>query len=493
MLPFNPGGHPAYQDFLVSQLHKYYPDPNKIPHDTWEIMERFYNKDLSQVDVIMRDRYSLFGPPPRLPSCMLRSILLALEFKVPSYTDWAKQLKLNPLFAILSGFEFGNTPGTGTFYDFDKRLWISHEKNLSPHEHPPKSSVKKPSKKGSKANSIDKVTVEELLQQFELHPPSTEQPFSRLFEIFKSHFLEESVENGLVDPGSLSLAGDGTPVVTSARERKHRICDCKEKGINNCDCNRFYSQPDCDIGWDSSRERFYHGYDLYMLTAANSENDLPIFPLLGPASRHDSHGFLHTWFTMKEFLPELHVNKLLLDSAHDAMPIYEYCKRKHITPFIDLNEKRGISVKYKDDFTIDKDGIPVCRAGLKMNHDGVEKKKYRIKFRCPLMSRKYGCSCEHPCSDSKYGRTVHLAMKDNPRIINIPPRDSEEWKLEYNARTSAERDNKRQKKDYKLEDGNHRSTREWYCRLFCIMMCQHLDAWDLPHESTLKKRLLQAA
>lgn len=187
------------------------------------------------------------------------------------------------------------------------------------------------------------------------------------------------------------------------------------------------------------------------------------------------------------------LEKLLLDSAHDAMPIYEYCKRKHITPFIELNEKRGIQLNYKDDFTIGKDGIPICRAGLKMAHDGVEKKKYRIKFRCPCMSRKYGCSCKDPCSDAKFGRTVHLAMKDNPRIFNIPPRDSKEWKLEYNARTSAERDNKRQKIDYKLEDGNHRSSREWYCRLFFIMMCQHLDAWDLPCESSLKKRLLQVA
>jgi len=128
-----------------------------------------------------------------------------------------------------------------------------------------------------------------------------------------------------------------------------------------------------------------------------------------------------------------------------------------------------------------------------MNRDGKEQKKYRLKFRCPLASRKYGNFCTNPCSDAKYGRTVHLAMKDNPRIINIPPRGSDEWKREYNARTSAERNNKRQKKDYKLEDGNHRSTREWYCRLFVIMMCQHLDAWDLPYASSLKERVMQAA
>ena len=230
-----------------------------------------------------------------------------------------------------------------------------------------------------------------------------------------------------------------------------------------------------------------------MLVASDSESDLPVFPLLNPASKHDSHGFLETFFRMKSFLLDFHVKKLLLDSAHDAMPVYEYCKRENITPFIDFNEKRGIKVKYKNDFTIGKDGVPVCKEGLRMNHDDSEPSKNRIKYHCPLASRKYGCSCEHPCSDSKYGRTVHLATKDNPRLINIPPRDSDEWKTQFNARTSAECSNKREKLDFKLEDGRHRSTKMWYCRLYHIMMLQHLDAWDLPYESALRKLILQTA
>ena len=109
-----------------------------------------------------------------------------------------------------------------------------------------------------------------------------------------------------------------------------------------------------------------------------------------------------------------------MDSAHDAMPYYLYCRKNGIQPFIDLNEKRGIKEKYKEDFTIGKDGVPVCKAGRKMNHDGSEPSKARLKFRCPLTSR-------------KYGRTVHLAMKDNLSLINFPPQDSKEWKLKYNA------------------------------------------------------------
>ncbi|SFC31278.1 transposase [Butyrivibrio sp. YAB3001] len=494
MLPVNCGSHADYQNFVVENLRKYYPDPDAISQSTWDIIDRFWNLDLSYTDQNMISKYSKFGPAPRTPSCMHRSYLLSIDFKVDSITEWVSQLKINPLYAILSGFEVGDTPGIGTFYDFFSRLWDSNDNNLSSHLHKLKATVKKPGKKGSKAKPIDKVTVDELFKQLEGTTFSIkDQPYGSLFELFKKEFLENSVRKGLINSSNLSIAVDGTPVVTSARERKHRICDCAEKGITDCDCERYFSQPDCDIGWDSSRDCFYHGYDLYMIVASDSESDLPVFPLLNPASMHDSHGFLHSFFRMKSFLPDYNVRKLLLDSAHDAMPYYEYCKKEHITPFIDLNEKRGIKVQYKNDFTIGKDGVPVCKAGRKMNHDGVESSKYRIKFRCPLASRKFGCSCSEPCSNSKYGRTVHLAMKDNPRLINIPPRDSDEWKNEYNARTSVERSNKREKIDFKLESGRHRSTKMWYCRLYHILMLQHLDAWDLPYESALRKLVCNVA
>ena len=440
MSPVNSGGHTAYQTFVLENLRKYYPDPTVFAKSTWDIIERFWNLDLSYTDELLRSKYSVFGPKPRTPSCMQRSYLLSIDFKVHSLTDWAAQLKINPLYAILSGFQFGDTPGVGTFYDFLDRLWDSDSDNLSPHIHPiKKKKVKKPKQKGDKAEPIEKVTVEQLFQSMEYSSFSIdEQPYTSLFKIYDHEFLSVSISKGLIDISNLSIAGDGMPVTTSARERKHRICECSKNGITSCHCDRYFSQPDCDIGYDSSRECFYHGYHLYILVAANSESDLPLFPLFNPASKHDSHGFLEA-------------------------------------------------------FTIGKDGVPICKAGRKMNHDGSEPSKTWLKFRCPLASRKYGCSCSTPCSDSKYGRTVHFAMKDNPRLINFPPRDSEEWKLEYNARTSAERSNKREKIDFQLESGRHRSTKMWYCRLYHILMLQHLDVWDLPFESTLAKLILNVA
>ena len=84
-----------------------------------------------------------------------------------------------------------------------------------------------------------------------------------------------------------------------------------------------------------------------------------------------------------------------------------------------------------------------------------------------------------PCSNAKYDKTVHLFKADNPRLFNAPPRGNEGRKLEYNAKTPAERCNKREKLNYKLVDRIYRSSKMWYCRLFCVMMCQHLDTWNL--------------
>ena len=62
--------------------------------------------------------------------------------------------------------------------------------------------------------------------------------------------------------------------------------------------------------------------------------------------------------------------------------------------------------------------------------------------------------------------------RDDLRLFTKTPRDSEKWKLIYKRRTSIERSNKREKIDYKLESGRHRSTMMWYMRT--------LQHYDLP-------------
>lgn len=480
MLPVFSGGHPAYQDKFASDLLLFYPDPFSLSKDTWNTIIEFWHLDLSLTDTLMADRYFSHGPKPRLPSCMLRSYMLSIKFRITSITRWVALLKENPLYAILSGFAFGDTPGIGTFYDFFDRLWDSEFPNLLPNLRFPKPKAKKGKKKGDKTPTDYETISSRLLPFLVRHPLKPSHAFSLIFKLFSSQFLATSVRYGLIDKEHLSLAGDGTPVRTSSLLRRKRLCGCKEKGISSCQCKRYFYQPDTNSGWDSSRECYFNGYHLFMFVASDSHSDLPIFPLLERASRHDMLSFIHSFFAMKSYLPEFHLEKLLLDSAMDAIPLYEYCKEEGISPFIDLKKTNNGNYKYKDSFTIDPDGVPRCKLGLRMHHDGHESKKNRCKYRCPKANRKQGCFCETPCSPAKFGRTVHTQLKDNPRIFNIPPRDSKEWDLEYDRRTSVERSNKREKHDYKLEDGKHRSTKMWYCRLYGIMMCQHLDAWEMP-------------
>ena len=194
MLPVNCCSHADYQNFVVTNLRKYYPNPNTLARSTWDIIERFWNLDLSFTDTFMADKYSKFGPAPRTPSCMQRSYLLSIDFK---------------------------TPGVGTFYDFLNRLWDSDDDHMSPHIHPLKTKVKKPKTKGTKADSVEKVTVADLLPSLEKTDfKLNEQPYSSLFKIYQKEFLEISVSTGLIHADALALAGDGTPVVTSHRERK---------------------------------------------------------------------------------------------------------------------------------------------------------------------------------------------------------------------------------------------------------------------------------
>lgn len=78
MLPIYPGGHVAYQNFVVEQLRNHYANPAELPDRLLDIAERFWEKNLTGIDTLMQECYSRFGPKPRPPSCILRSVLLSI-------------------------------------------------------------------------------------------------------------------------------------------------------------------------------------------------------------------------------------------------------------------------------------------------------------------------------------------------------------------------------------------------------------------------------
>ena len=60
ILPVNCGSHSDYQNFVVTNLRKYYPNPDVLARSTWDIIEHFWNLDLSETYVILADKYSKF-------------------------------------------------------------------------------------------------------------------------------------------------------------------------------------------------------------------------------------------------------------------------------------------------------------------------------------------------------------------------------------------------------------------------------------------------
>ena len=472
-----PTCHNEYRGFLRKMLRKHFPDFSKISQDTWNVYNEFKSLDLAVVDVMMADKYSIFGPQPRQPSCMFRSLLLMVKVHISSVTAWVHTLQITPLYAILSGFDPDDVPGVGTFYDFMSRLWDYPSDNYSKHIKPVPVKVKKPKGKGEKAASVESEHISNLIPRLSNIAFSIEdEAYHSLFKLFFTCFVSESIRRGIIHPDAIRLSGDGTPIVTSQRLRSHHVCDCPKQGVFNCSCNRYYSQPDCDIGWDSSREKYYFGYDMYLLT--DTEHDLPLFALLHPASKHDSHSFCEAFFRFKAYAPSLKTTQLLLDSAHDSMAMYQLCSRENIQPFIDLNLGNTKKTSDYHGVTIGPDGIPVCSVGLKMKSNGNDLKRQYAKYRCPLMNGTT-CSCSAPCSQSKYGRTCSIPLESNIRLYNNPPRNSSEWKSVYNSRTASERVNKRLKIDYDLEKGKCRSTKHWYIRAYLTMMLLHLDAWPV--------------
>ena len=468
--------HAAYQDSMLQRLHEHYSGGTfVIVNDDWPLVAKLWMTDLSYIITLLQDCYDAKGPKPRDPASMLRSYLLFLMTKPEiGVTEWINEMKRIPYYAILSGFEPGDIPGVGTFYDFFQRLWGAGESNFKPKKQKRKRKPKK-GKKGEKAPTTTPGKVKRLVEWvIRRATKKSDLPFDRLFHFFQTQILAFSANLGLLgDMNALSTAGDGTPVVTAAYPRSKSICNCRAQGLADCNHPRIYSQPDCNSGWDSAREKYFNGYHLYMISAADSKYDLPLYPRLQPASRHDAVSLVVSAVEFKQRFTLGTVEKMLLDAAHDADAIYDLLLYQNIVPFIDLNVRGKKNLETDCDIRISPTGIPLCPAGKQMRHHGFDHAQKRHKWRCPMMKGRTSNTCPTPCSTAKFGRTFHSCSKDNPRLFPETPRGSEKWKLIYKRRTTVERSNKREKIDYKLESGRHRSTKMWYIRIYGIMFCQH--------------------
>lgn len=471
--------HSAYIRFVVEHLKQEY-DSKFLREFYSDLINWVSPIDLFKTTSLMQHRYSVNpkGRKPRDPADLLRSLLLMHKLQVVSIDDWVYKLRTVPVYAILSGFTKDDTPGIGTFYDFFRRLWLSDRTHKTGRNKRP---LRKPHEKGKKNEKLDpknpkitdKLVARVLRTAGNIHYAPKE--FDLLQQLFQTEFVLPSATKGLLgDTNALSVIGDGSAVETGARSFGKFLCDCRKSGNWKCGCKRQFSDPDANWGWDSYREKYYFGRTLYVFCAADSPHDLPIYLRFFRASQHDSVSWICGYQELRHWYPQWKLGEAILDSAHDSLPIYTMLEHDDVCAIIDLNLRRSGKLVYND-FTIGKDGVPICPIGRKMIHWGKLAKTHRRKWRCPAKCGNW--ACQTPCSPSEYGRTFYTSTTDNPRLFPRIRRDSKEWRMRYNKRTCVERCNKRQKIDYNLEDSKGRSSRHWTIRTTLIAMCQHVDAW----------------
>lgn len=477
--------HQEYLHFLhETKIHFDSSQRIRMSLEFQDVREKLRLLDLDPVMDYISAFYSLTGRPAKNQTQIIRSFVLMLMLGFSSLTAWVKKLRADSLLAALIGCQPDSLPPLGSYFDLIDRLWAQpassqktgrkdlfpSDKNKKPHKKPGKGK-KLPNKHSGITDRLASYALGH--QDFPFHYEE------RLQRIFRLAALIPSLQDGLIPAGGLTISGDGTCVHSHSSPYGHKVCTCRHDGMAACSCGRHFSDPDADWGWDSDLGAFYFGHTLYMLCSHNAEFgvDLPVHIRFLNARRHDSVSAIVSLREFKAINPDIPVKDLCLDSAHDNYATYGLCRKWEIRPFIDLNQNRGRPESIPDSVTIDKDGTPLCMAGLRMVNWGYCKQKHSRKWRCPLACGKTdSCPCKEKCSSSPYGRCVYTKPDWDIRLYTPVPRGTDQYKKVYKNRTCCERVNDRVLNDYHLHDmGIH--TRKRYS-FFTMMACIniHLDA-----------------
>lgn len=445
--------------------------------------------NLDSVMIYLEPFYSNIGRPASNQVQIIRSLILFFLISANSgsygLTAWIVRLRNDPVLAALIGCRTDSLPPLGSYFDLMDRLWLFHDKDpysrskLFPSGRNT-SKPDKPEKKGQKAAERHKDIVKKIASRLESGRDILFNFEAVLQNIFLIAAVRPSVQKGLIPQQNLIVSGDGTCVHTHSNPfgKRFQGCPFSDSCVSHPDCLRHYSDPDAAFGWDSDLNQYFFGYTLYHLDYHNPELkvDLPLLFRFTSAARHDSVNALVALHELRKHAPDISIGSVCLDSANDNYPTYELLQKWGISPFIDLNSRRGRSSSIPDSIRIDKDGTPICKEGHRMVCWGYDSSKHSIKWRCPYALGKVP-SCTCPCSDSPYGRTIHTKNEWDIRLYTPVPRGTKEWKSTYNNRTSTERINNRVLNHYRLHSMMIHTKKHYSFMTMIIGICIHLDAW----------------
>lgn len=461
-----------YQKFMVNAVNKEFKrNPKAI--NSYEIaVLKMYYLNLDNIKEDFMPLFSATGKPSNQQPELFRSIVLMSHCKYHGIDEWVAHACATPVLCALIGVTPDNFPGASTHRDFISRLWMANKPNRKK-----KFSAKPKGKHGknklpAKHPGIVAYMVEKALSGavFKAIP-------ERLLQtIFMKTAVIPSANAGLLgDLKNITASGDGTCVESHASPYGHKTCKCE----GSCNCPRSFADPEAKWGWDSYHEKWFYGYTNYLLSVHNKELklDLPLYIKFVEAGRNDSVSLIAALSHARHLYRDiLRFDSLIADAIHDNYPTYNLLKQWNIKPFIALNNRSDNRLQLAD-LCLSRNNIPICADGYEMVNWGFEWRKYRIKYRCPLIVGKVKyCPYHQHCNKSKYGKTVYLRLASDLRLLTPVPRESHEWKEAYKLRTASERLNNRILTDYQLEPPKRYGKMKLASFSFFNAINIHLDA-----------------
>ena len=401
-------------------------DKNRLFKSFPKSLLKLFLLNLDNLFSVVKPLYPELGRPAKNQCEIIRSLVLMVDTKEYSITDWVDKTHSDSLIQILCGFN-NHIPGLASYYDLLHRLWLSKKPDrikLRKFKRKPNKHYKANQKLPNRRPGVVRRLVN-ALQQDSL--PDI-RPERILQEILKHAVVKPSAQLGLLgDIDDFTIAVDGSPYYADGSSPYGvKVCNCKAEGNYHCDCPRKYSDPDASWGWDSYREQWFYGNTLFAVTAANSQNDLPIYLHMAQASRHDGVSTVFAVRNVINMFPKITIKKFLADGAMDDYSIYEMLLKRNIQPFIPLpeNTKFPTLEYYPEISSFDDHGRPICPAGYCWTHWGFDAKKQRHKYRCPFAAKgepipnSWTCTC---CNKGKSAYGPSFYLKSNNDIRLFPP------------------------------------------------------------------------
>jgi len=161
--------------------------------------------------------------------------------------------------------------------------------------------------------------------------------------------------------------------------------------------------------------------------------------------------------------PTIDFKTFIGDSSFDSYDIYAMLKNDFSfeRACIPMNPRNSTASSAH----FDASGTPICPvSGMPftfLGKSGGKNRSSRFKWVCPASVQKGSsrvCSCDHPCTDSSYGKCVYTYPDKDFRLYPGVPRATDHWNNLYRHRVAIERTINIFKDSFVLDSGkSHRS------------------------------------